>query len=456
MMLLARPQWPLLGVVLLLAALWWLRAPLADHLLPRSATERLLVQAEQALQQGRLSADDGSGASERFAAVLARDPDRAAARAGLERVARAALLRAEQRLADDEPVAALALLDIARAAGAPSTEVDALLLRVRAGRSSETVLRALLDSARQAQALGNLDGGSDSALARFNEVLERDPGNVLALDGRDGVLASMLAQAHKRLDVGDDAGALAMIERVDAIAPRHLGLPAARAALASHLGGAPAQATLRRAAITAAIQQGQLDAALTLLAAVPDMQADDAVLRRELASAWARRAIVEAARDHGRARRAARDHLAVLSAAAGDAAGFMALVEARGDAWRMRRDGTSGEAGWSALFSAMKADAASAALDRQRADMRQCFEQALASIWLTRAATCLEAMSALVSRADAAEPDRARLARVYLGVAEERLGRGDIEEARRAVHAAQLWNPGDAGLSGLFARLGQL
>jgi len=460
MMLLARPQWPLLGVVLLLAALWWLRAPLADRLLPRSATERLLVQAEQALQQGRLSADDGSGASERFAAVLARDPDRAAARAGLERVARAALLRAEQRLADDDPAAALTLLDIARAAGAPRAQVEALLLRARAGRSSETVLVALLDSARQAQALGNLDGGSDSALARFNEVLERDPGNVLALDGRDGVLASMLAQAHKRLDVGDDAGALAMIERVDAIAPRHLGLPAARAALASHLGGAPAQATLRRAAITAAIRQGQLDAALTLLAAVPEMQADDAVLRRELASAWARRAIVETARGHGRASRAARDHLAVLSAAAGvaagDAAGFMALVEARGDAWRMRRDGTSGEAGWLALFSAMKTDAASAAIDRQRADMRQCFEQALASIWLARAATCLEAMSALVARADAAEPDRARLARVYLGVAEERLGRGDIEEARRAVHAAQLWNPGDAGLSGLFARLGQL
>ncbi len=452
----ARPQWPLLGIILLLAALWWLRAPLADRLLPRSATERLLVQAEQALQQGRLSADDGSGASERFAAVLARDPDRAAARAGLERVARAALLRAEQRLADDDPAAALTLLDIARAAGAPRAQVEALLLRARAGRSSETVLVALLDSARHAQALGNLDGGSDSALARFNEVLERDPGNVLALDGRDGVLAGMLAQAHKRLDCGDDAGALALIERVDAIAPRHLGLPAARAALASHLGGLPAQATLRRAAIAVAIQEGQLDAASTLLGAVPDLPADDAVLQRELASAWARRAIVEAARGHGRASRAARDHLAVLSAAAGDAAGFMALVEARSDAWRVLHDGASDESEWLALFSAMQADATSAAIDRQRADMQQCFEQALASIWLARAATCLEAMSALVARADAAEPDRARLARVYLGVAEERLGRGDIEEARRAAYAAQLWSPGDAGLAGLFARLAQL
>src|SRR3546814_17377325 len=85
----ARARWPLLGVAVLLAALWALRAPIADQLLPRSATERLLADAEQALATGRLSVGDGSGALERFAAVLARDPDRAAARSGLERVARA-------------------------------------------------------------------------------------------------------------------------------------------------------------------------------------------------------------------------------------------------------------------------------------------------------------------------------------------------------------------------------
>src|SRR3546814_19595231 len=121
-----------------------------------------------------------------------------------------------------------------RAAGGQGLKIEELGASINAGQRSETMLGELLDAAEQAQALGNLDGGSDSALARFNEVLERDPGNALALDGRNAVLSAMLAQAQRHLDAGDDAGALALIERVDALAPRHLGLPAARAALARH------------------------------------------------------------------------------------------------------------------------------------------------------------------------------------------------------------------------------
>lgn len=454
---LARARWPLLGIALLLAALWWLRAPIADYLLPRSTTERLLAQAEQALASGHLSADDGSGALERFAAVLARDPDRAAARSGLDRVARAALAGAEQRMAGDDRAAALGLLRIAQAAGAPEIQVDALLARLNAGQRSEVVLRDLLDAARQAQALGNLDGGSDSALARFNDVLERDPGNALALDGRNAVLTAMLAQAQHRLDAGDDAGALALIERVDSIAPRHLGLPVARAALAHHLGGTPAQAALRRAAISAAIHGGQLDAAQTLFDAMtPAQQPADAPIGRELASAWARRVIVEAARGREHASQSARAHLLALDAAADGDGDFIALVDARSDDWRLRRDGALDDAGWVTLVSALQGDALTDARARQRVVMRQCFEQALAQIALARATTCLEAMAALVARGDAAETDRARLARVYLGVAEERLGRGDIEQARRAAYSAQLWNPGAEGLDALRARLGKL
>lgn len=449
-------QWALLGITVLLAALWWLRAPLAEHMLPRSATERWLVQAETALAQGRLSAADGSGARERFAAVLARDPDRAAARAGLERVARAALVRAEQRLADDDPAAALALLDVARAAGAPAVQVDALLARLHAGRNSDSVLRALLVAARQAQAQGNLDGGSDSALAQFNDVLERDPGNVLALAGRDGVLAGLLAQARQRLDAGDDAGALALIERVNAIAPRHLGLPAARAALAQHLGDLPAPATLHRAAFAAALQRGQLDAAQSVLDALPDVQREDTALARELAAAWARRAIIEAVRGRSRASQAARQQLAALAGKAGGAGGFIAQVDARREQWRQQRDGEAVELEWAALFAALHSAAHGDATTGQRSSQRRCFEQALASIELARASQCLEALAALTARADAAQTDRTRLARVYLGVADERLGRGDIEPARHAAAMAQLWDPRAAGLDGVLLRLDQL
>jgi len=441
----------LLGIAVLLLALWWLRAPLAEHMLPRSATERLLVQAEAALAHGRLSADDGSGALQRFHAVLARDPDRAAARAGLEQVARAALVRAEQRLADADQAAALALLEVARAAGAPGAQVDALLQRVHSRQSSEAVLMHLLDVARRAQAQGNLDGGSDSALAQFNEILERDPGNVLALAGRDGVLAGLLAQAQARLAVGDSASALAVIERVNAVAPRHLGLPATRAALAQHLGDLPAQAALHRAAVAAALQRGQLDAAQSVFDALPDVQPDDPLLRREIASAWARRAIVEAVRGRTRASQSARQHLTAL---AGDTEqrGLIVLLDARAQHWQLRRVGEPVERQWAVLFAALQGDGQAAAISSQR----HCFEQALAAIALARAATCLEALAALAPRADADQADRTRLARVYLGVAEERLGRGDIEEARQAAYVAQLLNPGDAGLAPLFVRLGQL
>src|SRR3546814_10297370 len=74
--------------------------------------------------------------------------------------------------------------------------------------------------------------------------------------------------------------------------------------------------------------------------------------------------------------------------------------------------------------------------------MRKCVEQALTGIALVRATTCLDAMAALVARGDAATVDRARLARLYLGVAEERLGRGDVDQARGAAFNAQLWDPG--------------
>src|SRR3546814_10299544 len=95
------------------------------------------------------------------------------------------------------PICALSMLNIARAAGAPGLQIDTLRARINAGQRSETMLRELLDAADQAQALGNLDGGSDSALARFNEVLERDPGNALALDGRNAVLSAMqIGSAH--------------------------------------------------------------------------------------------------------------------------------------------------------------------------------------------------------------------------------------------------------------------
>ena len=58
----ARWPWALAAVVVLLASALALRGTIAERLWPVAEAEALRLQAEVALQQGRLSADDGSGA----------------------------------------------------------------------------------------------------------------------------------------------------------------------------------------------------------------------------------------------------------------------------------------------------------------------------------------------------------------------------------------------------------
>ena len=81
-------------MIAVVALILLLRGPIADRLWPVANAEALRQQAEAALQQGRLSAEDGSGARELFEAAVAIDPDRAELRSGLSRVAQAALQQA--------------------------------------------------------------------------------------------------------------------------------------------------------------------------------------------------------------------------------------------------------------------------------------------------------------------------------------------------------------------------
>src|SRR4249919_3418262 len=70
-------QWIIAIALCFAVLLLGLRQPLADWLWPQTRAERLSMQAERALAQGRLTAADGSGARELYAAALALDPDRA-------------------------------------------------------------------------------------------------------------------------------------------------------------------------------------------------------------------------------------------------------------------------------------------------------------------------------------------------------------------------------------------
>jgi len=445
-----RGAWPW---VLLLAifAVVALRAPLAERLLPPSARERLLAQANQALAEGRLSASDGSGARERFAQVLALDPDHSAARRGLEQVGQLALVRAQQALSAGDRESTQALLEIARAAGAPAAAIDALSAQARLTQSSEESLRDLLDGAQQARAEDRLDGGSDSALAWYAEVLGRDPGNALALAGRSEVLTTLLAQAELRLAAGGGSAALAVVDRVERIDPGHLGLPAARAALAQRLGASLRDVSVRLSAIEVALREDALEGAQAMFDALVQEQPTLVVradVHASLVAAWARRAVIEAIRGRPRAALRAR---ARMAAGADDL--LPAYADARIALWTRRRGvEDAGDVTWQPIVRRWPGAFPVSERAAAAAVVRDCFEQALARIELERASSCLELHSALVAAADAASA-RQRLAAAWLGIAEERLGAGQLAPARSALAAATLWGADREAVARLDARL---
>lgn len=429
-----RGPWPWV-LLLVIVAVALLRTPLADRLLPPSARERLLAQAEQALAEGRLSAPDGSGARERFAQVLALDPDQSAARRGLEQVGQLALARAQQALGAGDDETALSLLEIARAAGAPAAAIDALDAQMRFARTSEESLRELLDGARQARADARLDGGSDSALALYADVLARDPGNALAVAGRNEVLAALLAQADARLAADDGSAALALVDRVERIDPAHLGLPAARAALAQHLGAAERDVDLRLRAIDIALRDDALEGAQAMFDALAQEQPALSALGEvgdKLVTGWARRAIEESIRGRPRAAVRARAHVAL-----GDDGLLTGYTDARMARWTARRSGDADDDAWLPILRRWSGVFAPAERAAAATTMQHCFEQALARIELERASSCLELRDALVTTADPTAPQR--LASAWLGIAEERLGAGQLAPARNALAAAMLW-----------------
>lgn len=438
--------WPWV-LLLVIVAVVVLRAPLAERLLPPSVREQLLAQANQALAEGRLSAADGSGARERFAQVLAQDPDHSGARSGMTQVGQRALAQAQQALNAGDLDTTQAMLAIARAAGAPAAATDALDTQIRLASASEASLRELLDGAQHARAEGHLDGGSDSALALYAEALARDPGNALALAGRNDALAALLTQANVHLATGDSSAALALVDRVERVDPGHLGLPAARAALAQRLGASEGDVALRLSAIDVALRDDALEGAQAMFDALAQEQpALRAEVRARLVAAWARRAITESIRGRPHAAAQARER-----SASGDDAPLAAHTDARIALWAARRrDGTDADP-WNRLLQRWPGTFPFTERAAAAASMRDCFEQALARIELERASSCIELHGALVAGADPAA--RQRLAAAWLGIAEERLGAGQLAPARNALGAAMLWGADRAAVAPLRERI---
>lgn len=487
-----RPVWPwLLGLGLLLGVgggVYLFRDTLAERLLPTTRHAQLMREAEVALAEGRLSAADGRGARELYTAVLALNPDHAQAREGLRQVAQAALAQARARLDGGDREGAREMLALARTLAVPAAELAPVENDLRRIESEESELGRLLAAADSARRAGRLDGGADSAVALYRQALAAAPASAIARAGLQAVLTDLLREAGSRLDDGDPAGALAQLQRVESIDPGHLDLPPLKARLSEHRLEQTSDADSRLAAADAARRDGRLEEARdtyrAILAATPDEQRARQGLE-QIAAALAQQAL-RAATDFDfetaearliQARELAPGHPAIRDAEA-------RLLQARARAAQVEEAPLSssphvermleaaeravaarrfvdppGESAWDILRNARSQapndDRVYAAMEALVPAARRCVESDMAANRLSQAGVCLEAIEAMDPHEGGLPELRRRLAARWVGLAEERLGAGELGESERALRRAQGIDPNHPGLAALAARIEQ-
>jgi len=478
-----RTAWWLAGIgaLALVLALVAVREPLAEKLWPQNRVQRITGEAALALARGHLSAADGSGARELYEAALAVDPDRGEARAGLARVAEAALLRAREAAAENRFDEAHAALRLARELSVPREHADAVAAQLRAREAGHAGLDELEARAGRALAAGRLEGDEDAALPLYARVLELQPGRAEALRGREDALSALLEQARGQLRGGDipaAAAAIATVRRYDA---GHVDLPDTQARFTEEL-----DALRRRAG--ADLARGRVDAAVS---------AWQALLRYDPADEAARRGLQRAATAHAqRAQRLAADYRfaeadAALLQARELSPDDAAVSAAQANIERIRRDhaqrqatqGTThqaarvaqllqqagaaeargdlltppGDSAYDKLRAAQalapRDPAVQAAVARLLPAARACFDRSLSANNLGRAADCLEARNLLGDDQAGVAQARRRLAQRWLAIGDERLGGGALDAAASALASARGFDPATPGLDEFQQRL---
>lgn len=479
-LLLAAAALALAGVALLLGQ--W-RERIGERLVPDSAINVQIEMAQQALARGDLSQADGSGARERFQAVLARDPDHLAARAGMAAVRDAALAQAAAAIARGDAATARARIEMARSMAAPASELQRLEQDLVRTETTGADVADRLERARTAQAQGRLEQVPDGALALYLEVLQQQPDNALALQGRSEILSGLVALSQQALARGDLAQAQALAARVVQADPSHLELPALQARLGEAAQQRQREVEALLAAARAAHRAGRLEEAANgfsaLLAADPasadarrglddsasamavragrqaaDFEFEAAEASLQLARQWqpaspaiaaAERRLAQARLAQGQLPAASPERLAAL------------LADARAAMRRGDLIDPPGESAWDALRQAsaiapgaVELRAALAEYDRRAL---ACFEDELAGNRLSRAQSCLDARAARDAGSAALLADRRRLADRWLAFADERLGANELALARRAMLSAQALDPAHPGLPAMAERL---
>ncbi|GAA4998705.1 hypothetical protein FNZ56_12115 [Pseudoluteimonas lycopersici] len=465
----------------LLLALPLLRVAALDRLWPQDQVLTLLEHAQDALDAGRLTAVDGSGARELYTAAIAMDPDRGEAREGLARVALAAAAQARDATSRNRFDQARRMLDLARELDAPRAAVEPVADALRKREASRLGIDTMLRNAAAARVAGNLDGAPDAALPLYAKVLSLQPERTDAIEGREDALADLLQRARAELDAGKLADAAALISTARGYDAGHVDLPETEAAFARSRDALQSRAD-------AALRRGKLVDAerdYRQLAALPDAPASAKQGLHEVALAQVRNAEKASADFHfdraaaalDRARaidpatpglREARAHLARARVAQRELRpapvgakrqrevqqllAQAAAAEARGDLLT-----PPGDSAFDRLRVARSLapddKAVIAASKRLLPAAWQCQRTQLQANSLARSRSCLDAAAAL--GADRSEVNRARraLALRWVDVGEERLRGGDVDSAGQAVEEARRLDASVPGIAELQERV---
>lgn len=466
----------MLAVVLLVA----FRKPLADRFWPQTQAQALRAQAELALEQGRLTASDGTGARELYEAALAMDPDRDEARIGLARVAEAALAQARTATAGDRFADAHASLHLARALSVPREAAERVESALREREASHAGIPDLLARADAARQSGQLTGSDTAALPLYRSILALQPDNTRALEGREDALGELLQQARAQLRQGELAEAMAAIAAAGEYDAGHVDLPDTRARLNEELddvrrnaaedlrAGRLERAGERYRLLAEAGQQADADEGLQRVAAgwahraqtlAGDYRfaAADAALDRARALAPELGAVTEAERRIARARQAhARSGSSLPPVERERRVGRLlseaAAAEERGDLLD-----PPGDSAFDKLRAARAIAPDDPAVRRATARLlpaaRQCFERGLSDNNLGLARACLDARVVLGSDLAELATARRRLAARWLAIGDERLGAGEVDGARAALDAARGLDPATPGIDAFEQRL---
>ncbi len=462
--------------------------------MPVTRMNSLLLAADDALRQGRLSGSEVS-ARELYLAALALDPDSLAARRGLSEVGQRLVAVAREALVEGDPEPARELVAQAATLSLPAADVADLSRSLQSEDARGVALVDLLDAARGALDAGRLDEGEDSAISLYRRVLASQPGNAVAAAGLREALGQLLAQAAGRIAAGDLEAGSALIERVAALDPAHLGLPEARARVASARQARADDLAARVDDADALLARGHLlpprqpnaqeiyravladdpnhprardglrKVATALLGQasrrVDDYRFDEAQALIDQAQALAPDlAALPAARSHLQDVRARREQAQVLQdSEAGDVDLPDLLARARAAAQAGQFLAPPGDSAYDLYRAALSRAPGSAEARAGLAELpdraMRYFEEAMVANRLSAARKALDVVAAISGGDARLAGARQRLARRYVAYATERLGAGEIELAMRAFDQARELDPTNTDLPALQARLEQ-